>query len=234
MNRLDKTQILAHFALRIAADAHDLPLVVRLTDAACSILGVDGVSITVEPATDNRLTLHATDDVAAQLEELQDVLAEGPCWQSYLSGSPVSADLSDETDARWPQFSAAARDAVGHRTLTCLPVRPANDVLAVLSTHQRGSTSLAMDMDGATFLAATIGAALLQDPQGAEPDMQSGPWSARLEIHQATGMIMGQLGIDGSNALALLRAHAFAQDTTVDAIAAQILDRALTFREEPL
>jgi len=47
-------------------------------------------------------------------------------------------------------------------------------------------------------------------------------------------MIMGQLGIDGSNALALLRAHAFAQDTTVDAIAAQILDRALTFREEPL
>jgi AmiR/NasT family two-component response regulator len=43
-------------------------------------------------------------------------------------------------------------------------------------------------------------------------------------------MVMAQLGITAEDALVLLRAHAYAEDVTLDAIAAQIVDRHLDFK----
>ena len=43
-------------------------------------------------------------------------------------------------------------------------------------------------------------------------------------------MVMAQLSISATDALALLRAHAFALDTTLLDVAHQVLDRRLVFR----
>lgn len=53
--------------------------------------------------------------------------------------------------------------------------------------------------------------------------------SARAKIHQATGIVVAQLGVDPDDALAVLRSHAFAGDTTLADIAQQLLVRQLSF-----
>jgi AmiR/NasT family two-component response regulator len=55
-------------------------------------------------------------------------------------------------------------------------------------------------------------------------------WSARAELHQATGMVIAQLNIPADDALALLRAHAYAHDTTLGDVAQQVITRQLDFR----
>ncbi|MEU0094833.1 ANTAR domain-containing protein [Kribbella sp. NPDC006257] len=53
-------------------------------------------------------------------------------------------------------------------------------------------------------------------------------WSARAEVHQATGMVVAQLHMPANDALAILRAHAY--DTTLAEIAHQVVIRQLDFR----
>jgi hypothetical protein len=83
-------------------------------------------------------------------------------------------------------------------------------------------------MGVAQFLADALGAALLRDP-GSQAELAPGPWSSRAQIHQATGMVVAQLKINSEDALVLLRAHAYAHDTSLDAIAAEVVGRQLDF-----
>ena len=49
----------------------------------------------------------------------------------------------------------------------------------------------------------------------------------RVEIYQATGMIMGRLGVSSTDALLRLRAHAFANAMTTSEVAWEIVRRRL-------
>ena len=49
----------------------------------------------------------------------------------------------------------------------------------------------------------------------------------RVEVYQATGMIMGQLGVDSAEALVRLRAYAFAHDRSPSEVAWDVVERRL-------
>ena len=51
----------------------------------------------------------------------------------------------------------------------------------------------------------------------------------RAEVHQASGMIAVQLGVDVSEALVRLRAHAYATERTVADVAVEVVARRLRF-----
>jgi hypothetical protein len=55
---------------------------------------------------------------------------------------------------------------------------------------------------------------------------------SRREIHQATGMVLVQMNVTPTDALLLLRAHAFAHGKTVRAIAGDVVARRLQFSPE--
>src|SRR3989442_8291371 len=78
--------------------------------AAVAAVGVDGAGVTVIAGPTARETVCATDGIAAELEELQLTLGEGPCMDTFSRGGPALAvDLSGpEFLARWPGFTAAA------------------------------------------------------------------------------------------------------------------------------
>ncbi len=57
-------------------------------------------------------------------------------------------------------------------------------------------------------------------------------WSKRAEIHQATGMVVAQLGVSPTDAFARLRAHAFTQGTTLAEVARAVVARRLRFTED--
>ena len=229
----DRVALLNLLVRRVAAAPTGLPLAARLAGACRDILQVSGLSITIEAATANRVTLAATDQISAELERLQDVLQQGPCWDAYLTGEPQRTDLSEADDSRWPEFAVAARTAVGLRTVFGLPMQLQGNMVGVISVHQpQDDLDLSGGLEAALFLVDAVGAALLLDPQQHDPHGHAGPWSNRAEIHQATGMVIAQLHISADDALAILRAHAYAHDTTLDDIAEQVLDRRLDFGKD--
>jgi hypothetical protein len=227
----DRSVILAKLARLAAVNADQRHLADRLCEAGRLILSADGVWITVRDATTLPLPLSATDDTASALEDLQDVLGEGPCRTAFHDGTQVTAIVQDRTDARWPEFGRAAWHRVGALTIHAFPMRPGDEALGVFALYLRPGTVWAGSADTAQFLADTIGAALLREPV---PKLERGPvrgmWSARAEVHHATGMVIAQLRIPADDALALLRAHAYAHDTTLGEIAHQVVTRQLDFR----
>ncbi len=229
----DRAELLNMLARRVASASAGLPLAARLAAACRDILEVSGLSITIEAATPNRVTLAVTDQVSAELERLQDVLQQGPCWDAYVTGEPQRTNLSEADDARWPEFCSAARTAVGLRTVFGLPMQLERNVVGVISVHQpEADLVLSGGLEAALFLADAVGAALLLDPQQHDPHGRAGPWSNRAEIHQATGMVIAQLHVSADDALAILRAHAYAHDTALDDIAEQVIDRRLNFEKD--
>jgi hypothetical protein len=227
----DRASILARLARLTATNARERHLAQRLCDASRLILGVDGASITIETDTSNRITLAATDQTAARLEDLQDVLGQGPCRDAYRSGAAIAMQLGIDADQRWPEFTRAALEAVGRVWLSSYPMRPSRQaVFGTLSLYGTDNSSQ-HDAEAAQFLADAVGAALLRDPTTDEAVTGDSAWSSRARIHQATGMVIAQLRLPPDDALAILRAHAYAHDTTLTEIAAKVVQRQLDFSE---
>jgi hypothetical protein len=226
MTQMDKPGLLARLARIVATAVGQEPLEVRLCQAYLSILGGEGAALTLAYNKPERVTLCATDDIAARLEDLQDVLGEGPGSEAYSSGAMAVVDLHD-TGQPWPWFADAARRAAGPVLLYAVPIKPAQEVLGVLTVYRH--EPVLPEAEEARFLSDAIGAALLRDPIGHEADFRAGAWSTRDVIHQATGMVTAQLKVSPADALALLRAHAYAHDLSLADVAEQIVQRRLSF-----
>lgn len=215
MSRRDASQSLAH----------------RLCASVVEILGAGGAAITLAYTRPERVTVCSTDDVAARVEDLQEVLGEGPGHEAFDTGTQQVLDVGSVIDARWPQFATVAHQRLGPLRIVALPLRPEHEVLGVLTCHVEAGHSLAPDDAAAQLLADAVGTALMRDPHAADTDL-SGSWSERAQIHQATGMLVAQLQIGVEDAMALLRAHAFAAGTTLARTAHDVVTRHLDLGAE--
>lgn len=77
---------------------------------------------------------------------------------------------------------------------------------------------------------------MLLDPGRGEPNaapLGDSIGLERLRVHQATGMVSVQLGVTLAEALVRLRAYAFAAGRSLDAVAADVVDRKLRLEERP-
>lgn len=224
----NKAAVLVQWAQMIADSTSVQPLALRLCVACVRLVGADGAAITLACTRPERLTLCATDQTAARLEDLQDVTGQGPGPDAYRTGVAVITSLGRSAAARWPLFAQPALAAIGQGRLCSLPIRPDSEVLGVLTFYQTGRRPLHYELDEIQFLANALGVALLQDP-ASHAEIKTGPWTSRAQVHHATGMVIAQLGIPPEDALALLRAHAYAHATSLNDIAAQVTSRQLDF-----
>ena len=222
-----RAAMLAALTRGIARDVDRLPLPARLCNAFVDVFGGAGAAITLGYHQPDRLTLCATDPTAARLDGLQEVLGEGPGWDAFTSRRVVTADLRQPTP--WEHFSATARQELGELWVCAAPMRPDDRSLGVVIVYDESPEAVAGDPVVAQFLADAVGAALLGHNALLTDDV--GPWVVRQQVHQAVGMVVAQLGVTPVDAMAVIRAHAYAQDTTVEAIAALVLDRALDFSD---
>ena len=126
-------------------------------------------------------------------------------------------------------FSATARQELGELWVCAAPMRPDDRSLGVVIVYDESPEAVAGDPVVAQFLADAVGAALLGHNALLTDDV--GPWIVRQQVHPAVGMVVAQLGVKPVDAMAVIRAHAYAHDTTVEAIAALVLDRALDFTD---
>lgn len=199
-------------------------------------LDVDGAAISVHTASTLRETLFASDATADLLEDLQFSLGEGACVEAAVTGRVVLVpDLTDTAEtSRWPVFAAAAVEQAGIGAVFALPLQWGAISLGVLDLYRRAPGSLSraqlLDARGATETATVMLLRLRTDPGDEQP--WDDAWSARAEIHQATGMVLTQLGISAADALARLRAYAFAEQRLLSDVARDVVARRLRFTED--
>jgi hypothetical protein len=238
---MDSAEILALLARTLAraqaTGAQAGPLAARLCDACTEILGADAGMLTLSSATE-RMTVRSTDPAFAEIEDLQETLGEGPAQLAFSQGRTVITRLGDpdgpgapgdqDPDSRsFPVFTSLASAIEGPVTVYAVPMRPTGRVVGVLTLYLR-SGSLARSLEEAQFLADAAGAALLGDPDTADIGAQPS-WPQRARLHQATGVVVAQLGIAPTDALAVLRAHAFGRSSTLESVVTDVLDRTLSF-----
>ncbi|MET7457749.1 GAF and ANTAR domain-containing protein [Streptomyces sp. NPDC005574] len=212
-----------------------------LCRACASLLpGVSGLSLSVlgrEAGTG--VVLFASDEVAGQLAEIQYTLGEGPCTEAVRLLAPVFAsDLTRAPDARrWPLFSVQAAKA-GAEAVFSLPLTAAAGALGTLDLYRQtagtlddGQVRTALLVADALGLAVTALDHASSDSDGVVAWLE-GAESDRVEVHQATGMIMVHMGVTAQEALLRLRARAFAQGSTSLAIARAVIDGSMDIRHE--
>jgi hypothetical protein len=219
-------------------DGASVPL--RLARDATATLPVDGAAVTWMTDTGPGPMLAATDRSAQLLEELQFDLGEGPCIDSSAAHHPIlSPDLATRGADRWPGFTAGALGA-GIRAVFAFPLQIGRVRVGVLDLY-RGTIG---PLDGTELVTALsyAGAAtsVLLDLQAQREsaakviDFDFDPegratYSDRAEVHQATGMVAVQAGVDLQTALVLLRASAFASERSLSAVAHDVVTRRVRF-----
>lgn len=223
----------------IVEHAHSGPATVEhVAAAAIQATGADSAAVTLTLSATPRETVYASDPVASQLEELTLTLGEGPSVDAGTGGPVLVADLTaPDSLARWPVFAPAATQD-GVRAVFALPLQVGAIRLGVLDLYRTRPGDLDREQLSNALLLADTACALLLDATHHDHAHLNGhrPEHAGLqhpEVHQATGMITVQLGVNAAVALVRLRAHAYANDRRLRDVAADIVARRLRFAPDP-
>lgn len=222
-----ETALMARLTRVLADTGGSLPLADRLISALSVTLDVDGGGITIGFSAPDRTLLCATDAVAVRVEELQDLLREGPSLDAFRTRRAVAVDLQQQ-GSRWPLLVQHLTEHHPTMSLFAVPIQPEDDVLGVVSLYRAERAHEDFDVSAGQFLSNAIGVAIVGRFE--RPESTDLAWSTRDRINQATGMVVVQLRIPPGDALALLRAHAFAQGVSLADVAEDVVARRLDFR----
>jgi hypothetical protein len=235
--RVAELGVVARTLLGIAGDVGDeRALAEQVCRAYVMGLDVDGAAISLLTASTSSQTLCATDATAELLEELQFSLGEGACVEAAVTGRPVLvADMHHSTEvSRWPTFAAAVVEQSDVGALFAVPFQWGAINLGVLDLYRTAPGSLS-DVQLRDAISAADMAALMF--LGMRTDSGDGEWLdhsvyGRAEIHQATGMVLAQLGVSATDALARMRAYAFVEQRLLSDVAHDVVSRRLRFTQD--
>jgi GAF domain-containing protein/ANTAR domain-containing protein len=191
---------------------------------------IDGAAISIMAGLDARRSVYTSDDVCAAIEDAQFLHAEGPCFQAFTTDSPVLVDdmRAPRTLERWPGYTPAALEA-GAVAVAALPIAIGGLPLGVLDLYSRTAGAISdADLYAAARFADAAGTALVNAGRHSAASADVPGPEDRDVVHQAVGMIMVQLGVTGHDALARLRAHAYATGRHLNATAADVVGRRLS------
>jgi hypothetical protein len=226
----EPASLLSRLTRVVAATTPDAPLTHRLCLALAEISGLDGGSMTIGYSAPSRITLCATDATAERIEQLQDLVREGPGLDAHRLGAPIDAD-ANEIARRWPLLVQSFTDDVRPARLVAAPMRPDTEVLGVVTLYGGAGHVIAVSTDEIQFLANAMGIAVLGGFERSDDTDEL--WSTRDLLNQATGMVVAQLGLRPADALAVLQAHAFAHEAPLATIAIAVVERSLNFQPDP-
>jgi hypothetical protein len=206
----------------------------RLARAAAAVLPVDGVGLSIHGGPDTRTPLAASCEAAATVERLQFTVGRGPCLLAASSGLPIFANQA-LLARRWPVFHDLLVCKTTIRSLLALSLPGRLRGIGAMDLYFRSADGpTAIDVLEARSVAGLVsehlGPAADWSPwtPGEDPDWPNTPAARRRgKLWMAVGMVMLAAHLPTADALALLRAHAYATDQTVDDLAADLAERRL-------
>lgn len=192
-------------------------VIAGICKTAVNVIEVDGAGMTVISQTQSGVV--CTHGPFAELgEDLQFTLGEGPCREAMTSEVLIEA-LSLSSNPRWPFFSAQMAGA-GVKSVASFPVRIGGARIGALTVYRSESDALSLEQASNGYVLAQISAHVIS---AAQAKMGKGRFIAEMEagfgrmepVHQATGLLMGKLGLNAGDALARLRSAAYAADRSI-------------------
>jgi hypothetical protein len=198
------------------------------------LLGVDGAAFSVVRDGASAGTFGSSGALSRRLDDFQFTLGEGPCLDAAQQGQPVLvADLTRSDEDRWPAFARAMAET-GVRAVFALPVTVAGSRVGALDLFRHAPGTLGERSLAGGLLAARLAVLPLLDLITGDTDWaaaaegRAGPPELasleRVEVYQATGMIMARLDVGPEDALVRLRACAFARKLTASEAAWKIVE----------
>jgi hypothetical protein len=214
----------------------------RLCGACVDLLDIDGAALSVIYDKSISRSLGASSAMSRELDELQFTLGEGPCLDAVVRVEPVLVpDLDDSTVRHWHAFRGAAM-RLGARAVFALPVAVASLPIGALDLYRTRPGDLDSTTLAGGLIAAELAALPLLDMMGldlnaAVSDESSAAWDelsslTRVEVYQAAGMLVAQLGVTASEALVRLRGYAFSHNMTASEVAYEIVERRLRLADD--
>lgn len=221
----------------------------RLCVACVDLLEVDGAAISMVYDGYSHGTFGASSATSRRLDEFQFTFGEGPCLDAAARGEAVMApDLNAPGEHRWPGFTGAALDE-GVRAVFALPIMITSACVGALDLFRERPGPLTADHLAGGMLAAELAtmplldliASTKVDPEHErerehELELEHAQDQLadldRIEVYQATGMLIAQLDVDPAEALVRLRAHAIATGQTASEVAWAIVERRLELERD--
>jgi hypothetical protein len=207
----------------------------ELLMACIEAVAVDGGGLSLLSASGMRQPLYGSDDTAAAMERLQLTLGEGPCVDASASGSPVLVpDLDDPgsgVQQRWPAFLEEAANA-DVRAVFAFPVRIGAVMLGAVDLYRHSAGPLSREDLAKALKMVDAMAMTLLDGDGTVDAALDKDWLTSMAVHRAAGMVMQQLDTSIAEALARLRATAYAEGVPLQKLANDVITRERRFQED--
>lgn len=198
----------------------------RMCRTAVRELSASGVGVSLISEAGDLLTAAASDRISMAVEELQITLGQGPCRATYAAGREVLVpDLHAAGEEMWQGYAAAARE-YGVRSVFAFPLQYGTARIGALDVYrsQTGELSELHTQRALTFADVAMRGLLdASERSGGMAALFTADTETRLEIYQAQGMVMVQLGVGAPEALSRMRAHAFATETRLFQIADDVI-----------
>lgn len=205
-----------------------------LCSVAAQFLALDGASIALLPDSGRMTSLCTSNAVAASLLNIEITIGEGPASDACHSDEVVRVDrLADVQDERWLAFAPLAI-AKGVQSVFAFPIFIGAVRLGVLTLYRWEPGALSDQQEADAYLMASVIARAVLDLQAGAP---RGSLATQLEresnfdftVHQAAGMVAVQGSLNVSDAMVALRAHAFATDQGLSALASNVVARRIRY-----
>jgi hypothetical protein len=209
------------------------PMLTRLCEVAIRELRMSGAVVSlmtpVHTTGDQSGTITAaSSDRARGVDELEFSLGEGPGRDAFSGSRPVlTPDLEKALD-RWPGYVPAAL-AAGVRATFAFPMLIGAARFGVVHLHCPRARTLTNHDTATSLMLTELATEIVLDTYAPGGNHNPAdvpllrPDDHRDEIYQAQGMVMVALGVSLREALARMRAHAFASNQELAAVAADIL-----------
>lgn len=211
----------------VDTDTITLPPIDRICRAAISGLSITGAIVTLTSSTGAE-RIGISDEATAEVAELEFTIGEGPALDVARTHRPVLVpDLAEASLTTWPAYGRAAT-ALGIAAVYAFPLHVGAVHFGTLSLYATEPGTLDGERMALALTFAEITTEHLLDggrgPDGVPPRTElDAAIDAHSEVYQAQGMVMVELGIDLADALARLRAHAFALDRDLVDVARDVI-----------
>ncbi|MFC8131001.1 GAF and ANTAR domain-containing protein [Streptomyces sp. NPDC057302] len=197
------------------------PLFMAGVAEACGTLSA---ALTLVGADLGQLAVAASDRPSRGAQDLEYVLTAGPGLDAFRDRRAVYASGA-ALERRWPGYGSGIA-ALGLHAVAALPLKVSSDCIGVLSVYDP-PPALARAGKFRT-VADALADGVLIGPDS-DPGLYGGA-DLRAVVHQAVGVLTEQTGGSVADALALIKARAFALGVPLESVARRVISGDLDLR----
>ena len=199
-------------------------------------LGISSAALSIATRSGVRQLIASSDVRAADMEDLQFTLGEGPNFDAIAGGSPVLVpDIASKDECaleRWPNFTDGVL-AAGFHAVFAFPLHVGAFRFGALDLYRDAAGELtSLQISDALKAADSATNALLELERTMGGFDGTAVVTHHAQVHQAAGMVQVQMGLGIREALLVLRARAYSDGVAISHLAIEVVARRLRFTPE--